>query len=351
MKFEISVLMPVYNSEKYVSAAIRSILNQTFRDFELLILNDGSTDDSEKIIKEFDDSRIVYLVNPVNLGLALTRNRLIENARGNYLAIMDSDDLSFPSRLERQLKFLKRNPAFGVVGTSCIIIDKNDKRIGKIHHSTRADRIPSILFFKNYFVQSSVMIRSSILPLSPYDPKLPPVEDYGLWIRLSKVTRMFSLTESLIKYRVHGGNISITRKDLLKTNLRTVLSEQITRLQITPTEEELEIQLNLTEPSPAFEMAEISDWLLKVKIANDNLRVFSVKAFNEIVFDTIINHVNQRNLYTLSSIAVALRRETLPGLFQIRFSSIVGILGKTFIWSIKSFFDRLMFGFTRNDQP
>jgi len=349
MKFEISVLMPVYNSEKYISAAISSILNQTFRDFELIILNDGSTDDSEKIIKEFDDSRIVYLVNPVNLGLALTRNRLVENARGDYLAIMDSDDLSFPSRLEKQLKFFKRNPAFGVVGSSCIIIDKNDQKVGKIRHSERADRIPSILFFKNYFVQSSVMIRSSILPLSPYDPELPPVEDYGLWIRLSKVTLMFSLTESLIKYRIHGGNISITRKDLLKTNLKTVLSEQITRLKITPTDRELEIQLCLTEPSSIFEMAEISDWLLKVKTANDNLGVFSVKAFNEIVFDTILNHINQRNLYTLSSIAFALRRKTLPGLFQIRFRSIVAILGKTFIWSSKLFFDRLMFGSTRNN--
>ena len=117
MKPLVSVLMPVYNAEKYLAASIGSILAQTYGDFELLICDDASTDGSLEIVRSFDDTRMTLLTNRENLGNAATRNRLIEHASGEYVAVLDADDTAEPDRLARQVDFLERNPEIGLCGS------------------------------------------------------------------------------------------------------------------------------------------------------------------------------------------------------------------------------------------
>ena len=120
----ISVIMPVYNGEKYLCEAIDSILNQTYTDFEFIILNDGSTDKTEEIILSYDDPRIVYVKNETNLQIVKTLNKGIALAKGKYIARMDADDISLPERFEKQLKFMEQYPSIDVCGTWMRIIDK-----------------------------------------------------------------------------------------------------------------------------------------------------------------------------------------------------------------------------------
>ncbi len=120
----ISVVMPVYNGAKYLKEAIESVLNQSFKDFELILINDGSTDSSESIIKSFDEPRIVYLNNGGNLGLSKSFNKGIIAAKGTYIARMDADDVSLPNRFEIQLDYLDTHPNIGVIGTNIILINE-----------------------------------------------------------------------------------------------------------------------------------------------------------------------------------------------------------------------------------
>ena len=121
----LSVLVPVYNSQNFLRDTINSILSQTFEDFELILLNDASTDESEKVIESFNDSRIKYYKNEHNLGISGTRNRLFELAKGEYWAIMDNDDISMPKRFEKQVAFLDKNPDVAIVGTWLQLFNKS----------------------------------------------------------------------------------------------------------------------------------------------------------------------------------------------------------------------------------
>ena len=126
---DISVLMPVFNSERYLKTAIESILNQTFQDFELIIVDDGSTDASENIIRSFESEKIFSYKNAGNIGLIATLNRGIDLCRGKYIARMDADDVSLPTRLEKQFNFLKKNPEYALVGSNAERIDDKNKHL------------------------------------------------------------------------------------------------------------------------------------------------------------------------------------------------------------------------------
>ncbi len=127
MNPKVTVLMPVYNAEKYLKTAIESILKQTFSDFELLIINDGSTDGSEEIIRSFNDKRIRLFNNEQNLGIIKTLNKGLNLAKGEYIIRMDADDISLPDRLELQVKYMEENPGIGISGTQARIFGDTKK--------------------------------------------------------------------------------------------------------------------------------------------------------------------------------------------------------------------------------
>ncbi len=206
----VSVIMPVYNTQLYLKASIESILSQTLEDFEFLIFNDGSTDESDELIRTFRDSRIRYFSSEENRGYVYHLNKGLITAKGKYTARMDSDDVSVPERLEKQVEFLESNPEVGILGSRCEVIDENDKHITYSNHYLKDEELRVRLLTDSCFVHPSVVMRKAILSQYQfqYDHALMPAEDYDLWVRLAGVTKLANLDEVLLKYRVHNKQIT-----------------------------------------------------------------------------------------------------------------------------------------------
>jgi glycosyltransferase involved in cell wall biosynthesis len=209
---EVSVVMSVYNGERYLQEAVRSILDQSFTDFEFIIVNDGSTDHTVSILTSFDDNRIRLVHNPENLGLTISLNRGIALAQGEFIARMDADDISLPPRLETQIRYLRSHPDVGVVGTGKQEIDQDGCYLGKVWiPPTSSGYMGWRLIWGNPIVHSSVMIRKGCLvSVGLYDIGKRTAQDYDLWIRLSAITRISNMKQVLILYRRHPESITDT---------------------------------------------------------------------------------------------------------------------------------------------
>lgn len=226
--------MPVYNGERFIKAAIESILNQTFTNFELIILNDGSTDKTLSIIKSFSDPRIRLIQNDEKSGLAHIRNKAIAASRGEYIALLDSDDISYSNRLQKQVDFLNSNPQHCLVSSWTDIINSDGKLIDKQAYLYTDKEIQIRLFFHNCIAQSSVMLRKSMLPsISPYDTSFPPAEDYHLWVRMAARYQMHIIKEPLIQYRVHDANTLTGNREATDKAVKDILKYQLECLGFT----------------------------------------------------------------------------------------------------------------------
>ena len=191
--------MPAYNAEKYINETIDSILNQSYKDFEFIIINDGSTDRTKEIILSYSDERIVYLENEKNSGIVVTLNKGLEKASGEYIARMDSDDISLVNRLEKQVEFMDKNLDVGVLGTGiCVFGDSiNDQeRV----FTTNSEQLKAELIFNSCIAHPTVMIRSSILKNNNlnYSEEFAGAEDYHLWWRIAKVSKIATLPDILV---------------------------------------------------------------------------------------------------------------------------------------------------------
>lgn len=205
----VSIVLPVYNGEKYLEASIASIFNQTFRDFELIIINDGSKDESEAIVRKFDDPRIRYVFNE-NQGLGKSLIQGVSMARGEFVARQDADDISLSLRLEKQIAFLNQHPEVALVGTWADIIDEKDEFQHRSHtHPIEPKILKFELVFNNPFVHSSVMFRrKQIETVGGYAPERNAFEDYDLWSRVSHQYQVANLPEKLLLYREVSTGIS-----------------------------------------------------------------------------------------------------------------------------------------------
>ncbi len=200
---KVSVLVALYKTDPaHLKQAINSLLNQTFHDFELLILDDCPTDSREQIIKSFTDSRIQYFKNDKNLGIAPTRNKLVQMAGGKYLAIMDHDDMAMPTRLEEQVRLLDTYPEIGVVGCHTKLFPNN--RIVRFPENNK--QIEDYLMQGCAIPHTGAMIRADILTDNPYEEKFSPAEDYALWCRLIGKTQFYNIPKVLMKYRIHNNS-------------------------------------------------------------------------------------------------------------------------------------------------
>ncbi len=200
----ISVVMPVWNGEKYVGEAIRSILRQTLQEFELIVVDDGSTDETGNIVQGFADERIRIISEGYNSGIPRARNKGASLAKAEYLANMDSDDFSLPDRLERQVRFLDANPSVGVVGTQMKIIDAESRPAGEYAVPCSHAAIAWTLAYGRAMANPTVMMRSALIARTGgYSTDFPYAEDTELWTRLIKITRFANLEDSLHLYRQH----------------------------------------------------------------------------------------------------------------------------------------------------
>lgn len=210
---KISVLMTVCNGEKYLKEAIDSILGQTFSDFEFLIINDGSTDESAKIVQAYDDPRIYFVNNAKNKGLISALNEGLGIARGEYIARMDQDDISLRNRLKKQYEFLEDHPDISLVGGWAEIINKNGEKIGIKKTPLDYPEIKFSLLSQNPLIHSTIFFRkNTIKNLGGYNKKDEHAEDYGLYSTLITSHKIVNLPEFLIKFRVHSSSIGQTSK-------------------------------------------------------------------------------------------------------------------------------------------
>jgi glycosyltransferase involved in cell wall biosynthesis len=213
----VSVVMPVYNSQRFLAEAIECILNQTFTDFEFLIIDDGSTDTSSDILATYAkrDERIRIYTHTKNLGIAEARNLGLKLAKGKYVATMDSDDLVLPERLQLQVAYMESHPDTGVLGAGAYIIDEKGKRRGVLDYPSSHPIIIHGLCFYDPINNPVVMVRREVvLSVGGYNPEFPPTEDYDLWVRLSSVTFLANLPERLLFLRKHGSNTTSEKHEI-----------------------------------------------------------------------------------------------------------------------------------------
>lgn len=207
---KVSIVMSVYNGEKYLRQAIDSILNQTFTDFEFIIVDDGSTDKTAERLRSYDDDRIVLIDNGGNIGLTKSLNKGMKIAKGKYIARMDADDVCLPERLAKQVQFLDEHPDIGVLGTGFETIDDVGTRGVKVQFSTEPGLIRWQMFFCCCVAHPSVMVRRTVYErLGGYNPKVHQSQDYELWLRAVRETKIANLQDVLLQLRKHSGNLTI----------------------------------------------------------------------------------------------------------------------------------------------
>lgn len=200
----VSVVMPAYNAEKYLREAIESILSQTFTDFELIIINDGSTDRTKEIILSYDDPRIVYIENEQNSGICITLNKGLEAARGRYIARMDSDDISMPERLAKQVEYMDTHPEIGVSGTDIEVFGEGLQPY-VFNEVYEPDMCSAGLLFNPCFAHPTVIMRGDVIRDYGlrYDDEFKGLEDLRMWWEFAKVSRLSNLPAPLLRYRRH----------------------------------------------------------------------------------------------------------------------------------------------------
>jgi len=197
----ISVLMPAYNAERYIKDAIESILSQSYKKFELLIYDDGSTDDTRKMVDKYSDERIVKVYADENSGVVVARNVLIDKARGAYIALMDADDIAHPMRLERQIKYLLNNPV-DLCGSSQWNLNELTGKLKASKDSYTDADLRSLLVAFCSICNSTIMGKSDIFKKFKYSLNVPMAEDYYLWCQMAAADYKFAiLKDRLLTYR------------------------------------------------------------------------------------------------------------------------------------------------------
>jgi glycosyltransferase involved in cell wall biosynthesis len=274
--------MPVFNGEKYLLEAVKSILNQTYNIFELIIIDDGSKDGTWDILQSFCDHRICLIKNTNNMGVSRSRNLGIIRSKGKYIAFMDADDLSLPKRLERQVAFMEKNPEIGICGSWAEIIgsDRKFRMKRPINH----DYLRIGLLFKSCFIHSSVMIRGAFFKYHKlyFKPNFEPSEDYELWVHSSSLFKMANIPEVLVYYRIHNQQASNVSRAIQEDNMRIIMKAQIEALNIEDSDEDFFLHESLVVGSyiniPDFPV-KLEKWFLKLINANQKASIYPEKAF------------------------------------------------------------------------
>jgi hypothetical protein len=281
----VSVVMPVYNSAPYIEEAIASILNQTFTDFELLLFNDGSTDESATLIRSFSDARIQLFDYTQNVGYVAHLNHALELARGTYIARMDSDDVADPNRLARQVAFMENHPEIGLCGTA---YREFGGRQGLMPVPITDVEIRRWMLAGNPFGHPTVLMRKALTVQHHlrYDPAAMPAEDYRLWYEFSRVTQMVNLPEPLLSYRVHEAQTSqvmVTKRQASanETRRRQLLDHGFV---LTPREWEQYMRILdcSTVPRTAQDLNDLLATMWSIERQNARLAAYPVAWFEEL---------------------------------------------------------------------
>jgi len=297
---QISVLMLAYNADKYIYDSIQSILKQSFEDFELIVYNDGSTDRTSEVVKGIFDPRIRFIDNKVNMGLSHARISSLKEAKCKYVAILDSDDLSFPDRLEVQFDFMEKHPEVALCGGNAVLIDGHgNSKNKKLHKTYKKQDLKAILFFNNIFVNSSIIFRREIVNKLGGYHDMAPVEDYELFVRIADRHPIFTFNRALVYYRIHDNNISQKKHNLAVKKLRHIKSLQLSMLGIDPEKYEEVFDAALCGKYDKFRIEEFLGLFNGLKVNNRRLEKLPFPYFERrlysIWYDLVITKVGKKN--------------------------------------------------------
>ncbi|MDE9563743.1 glycosyltransferase [Xenorhabdus bovienii] len=279
---KISVLMSVYNGEKYLEEAIDSILSQTFEDYELIIIDDGSTDSSPSILSSYaeKDMRVKVITNENNIGLILSLNKGLYMASSNLVARMDADDIAIPERLKIQVDFMQNHPDIVVCGGFTTYLENPTK--GDIH-ATSHEGIVAECFFHCPVAHPTVMMRKDkILELTDgYDPNDLYAEDYGLWSRLimSKRARFANINKPLLNYRTHPNNPRFEYKKKQKKTAVTIQQKMFSSLGIDIPLKDVSLMNHSEGKISIDDVKQCEFWLYKIEQCTDNMSKIERIAF------------------------------------------------------------------------
>lgn len=275
--------MPAYNAEAYIAESIQSVLSQSFHNFELIIIDDGSSDKTREIVSSFTDARIRLIVNEHNTGLSSVRNQAVRESSSELIAFLDSDDIALPKRLAVQKNFLDHHPNIGLLGTAVDLIDTSGKKTGVRWQSTHSsEELPIALLFHNQFAQSSVMLRKNCLPTDIYREGYAPAEDYDLWVRMAKKTPARNLPQVLTLYRVHQKGSSYAQKEKQEIALKQIYRSQLLELGIQASEEEVALhkkRFHKTTDGLHLFLKEKEQWLLRLQKSNTTVKMYTDEQF------------------------------------------------------------------------
>jgi len=297
-KPKISVLMPVYNGEQFLDKSIKSVLEQTFNNFEYIIINDGSTDDSLKVIESYEDSRIKIINFSKNMGIAAALNNGLNAAKGDYIARQDQDDISHPERFSLQVRYLENNDV-DLVDANFIFIDENDKYIQDYEKRYfKPDETLSHLFFYE-MVHASIMCKRSIFTKYNIQYRKRPTEDYDLFIRLAKAgMRAGRLDQKLIKQRKHPSSMCGSDWNNIKKDIDLMRNKFVLDLGIEPTDYEKKLHIAFVEQNLSilnqYQFREVLCWANKIIKANSIKRIYSSTYFKEQLYMRLIRLIKRK---------------------------------------------------------
>ncbi len=294
MEPTVTVLMPVYNGTDFLEESINSILEQSFGDFEFLILDDASTDGSVDIIRGYSDPRIRLIENNENMGQVATMNRGIGLADGEFIARMDQDDISLPERLEKQVSFMDANPDVAVCGTWAETFG-SVSQIWK--YPLTHEEITCWLLFGSVLVHPSVIIRRGAVAgvTNIYDEGFSKAEDYYLWVKLSQKVRFANIGEVLIRYRVHEESLLGEHKIIQREAADRVRKILLDTLGLNVSEAEMELHSAISQwkfQDKRDFLDRVDKWLMRIAQANVNAGIYDHEVLMRVLAERLWSACN-----------------------------------------------------------
>lgn len=311
----VSVLMAVYNGASYLRSAIESMLHQTFTDFEFIIINDASTDESEAIILSYTDERICYHKNESNLQLPASLNKGLALAKGKYIARMDADDISLSHRLHTQFNYMEAHPEIGICGSWGKIIGNNEGKIWR--YPTEHEEIKTMLFFRNCLIHPTVFMRRSILKRFnlKYDEQLLRAQDWQLWIDATKHTLIANLPEVLLLYRQHNQNLTLKNKAISAYYYRMVRARNLATLDIHLSHTDLIVYSDTMHKSVGIEKINFDDLdavFAQICRRNQEKKLFDNEEFEQYLVSTWLSYFRSLHYHSFEKLANQFWYRALP---------------------------------------
>lgn len=288
----VSVIMSNYNTpEEYLRTAIDSILNQTYTNFEFIIVDDCSTDASKDVIKSYRDSRIILIENEKNLGLTKSLNVALRAAKGEFIARMDSDDYSYPDRLDKQVDFMRRNPEYILCGTAIELFGNGankykQKTIIKEVPAQEEWKIRQLFDNSTNIIHPTAMFRHQLLLDNhiQYNESYIYAQDYRIWIDCNKAAKCTSLSDVLFKYRIHDGAISSSKKAIQDDCARRIMEEQLSWLGLRLPKDWEKIHRGFFDGRKEYDLNQ-RNWIRTIIVANKIHKVYQQSLLKQMLWE------------------------------------------------------------------